>query len=67
MPRYIETLPRRGYRFIAALDADPEPAPSAAPAPPPLTVPVPSGVGSVVDAETVGSARRSMCVCFALG
>jgi len=23
-PRYIETLPRRGYRFIAALDADPD-------------------------------------------
>jgi TolB-like protein/DNA-binding winged helix-turn-helix (wHTH) protein/Tfp pilus assembly protein PilF len=23
-PRYVETLPRRGYRFIAALDADPE-------------------------------------------
>jgi DNA-binding winged helix-turn-helix (wHTH) protein len=23
-PRYIETLPRRGYRFIAALDAQPE-------------------------------------------
>jgi DNA-binding winged helix-turn-helix (wHTH) protein len=22
-PRYIETLPRRGYRFIATLDADP--------------------------------------------
>jgi len=24
MPRYIETLPRRGYRFIGALDSDPE-------------------------------------------
>lgn len=23
-PRYIETLPRRGYRFIGVLDADPE-------------------------------------------
>src|SRR6516225_8598713 len=23
-PRYIETLPRRGYRFIGALDPDPE-------------------------------------------
>jgi len=29
-PRYIETLPRRGYRFIGALDPDPQ-APSAAP------------------------------------
>ena len=28
-PRYIETLPRRGYRFVASLDADPEPAPVA--------------------------------------
>lgn len=27
-PRYIETLPRRGYRFIGVLDPDPERAPS---------------------------------------
>jgi TolB-like protein/DNA-binding winged helix-turn-helix (wHTH) protein/tetratricopeptide (TPR) repeat protein len=37
-PRYIETLPRRGYRFVAALDAppqppSPQPTPSLAPAP----------------------------------
>ena len=32
-PRYIETFPRRGYRFIAALDAGLEPSPSLAPAP----------------------------------
>ncbi len=32
-PRYIETLPRRGYRFIAAPDALPEPSSSPAPAP----------------------------------
>jgi TolB-like protein/DNA-binding winged helix-turn-helix (wHTH) protein len=32
-PRYIETLPRRGYRFIAAPDALPEPSPPIAPAP----------------------------------
>ena len=39
-PRYIETLPRRGYRFIGALDPDPGAAPTASP-----TVPVstPSG------------------------
>jgi len=33
-PRYIETLPRRGYRFIAAPDALPEPPPPIAPAAP---------------------------------
>jgi len=33
-PRYIETLPRRGYRFIGALDSDPEGAPAAMPVPP---------------------------------
>jgi TolB-like protein/DNA-binding winged helix-turn-helix (wHTH) protein/Flp pilus assembly protein TadD len=34
-PRYIETLPRRGYRFIAALEPDParEPEPEAQPRP----------------------------------
>jgi TolB-like protein/DNA-binding winged helix-turn-helix (wHTH) protein/Flp pilus assembly protein TadD len=34
-PRYIETLPRRGYRFIAALELDPprEPEPEAQPQP----------------------------------
>ena len=26
-PRYIETLPRRGYRFIAPVSADPVPVP----------------------------------------
>src|SRR6267154_6770946 len=35
-PRYVETLPRRGYRFIAPVDAGDLPAPSGAsdPAPP---------------------------------
>jgi TolB-like protein/DNA-binding winged helix-turn-helix (wHTH) protein len=34
-PRYIETLPRRGYRFIAALEPDParQPGPTAQPQP----------------------------------
>jgi TolB-like protein/DNA-binding winged helix-turn-helix (wHTH) protein len=31
-PRYIETLPRRGYRFIALSDAGPEPSSPPAPA-----------------------------------
>lgn len=33
-PRYIETLPRRGYRFIGALDPDPEVATAALPSTP---------------------------------
>jgi TolB-like protein/DNA-binding winged helix-turn-helix (wHTH) protein/Tfp pilus assembly protein PilF len=30
-PRYIETVPRRGYRFIGAIHPAPQPVPSAAP------------------------------------
>ena len=38
-PRFVETLPRRGYRFIARLDAAPVPMPaSTAPARPRLAV-----------------------------
>jgi TolB-like protein/DNA-binding winged helix-turn-helix (wHTH) protein len=46
-PRYIETLPRRGYRFIGTLDVYPEgpeaamPATPVAPTPPPSSVSVP--------------------------
>ncbi len=36
-PRYIETLPRRGYRFIGALDLDPEAASTGS-----TTVPAPT-------------------------
>jgi TolB-like protein/DNA-binding winged helix-turn-helix (wHTH) protein len=36
-PRYIETLPRRGYRFIAPVEAPPPEAPE-----PPTAVPVPA-------------------------
>jgi TolB-like protein/DNA-binding winged helix-turn-helix (wHTH) protein/Flp pilus assembly protein TadD len=39
-PRYIETLPRRGYRFIGALDPGPEPTSGASAA---LRVSTPSG------------------------
>jgi TolB-like protein/Flp pilus assembly protein TadD len=43
-PRYIETLPRRGYRFIGVLDPDPEaasaPAGAVAFAPPPHSIAV---------------------------
>ena len=40
-PRYIETLPRRGYRFIGALDPDPQ-----APAAAPPTVPASTASGA---------------------
>ena len=36
-PRYIETLPRRGYRFIGMLDPDPEAASSISPPPLPVS------------------------------
>src|SRR6185369_3269223 len=32
-PRFVETLPRRGYRFVAALETAPDPAPPALEAP----------------------------------
>ena len=47
-PRYVETLPRRGYRFIApieAVPAEPEPVPAAdvaTPKPTPIPFPSPS-------------------------
>jgi Tol biopolymer transport system component/DNA-binding winged helix-turn-helix (wHTH) protein len=40
-PRYIETLPRRGYRFVGTLDAAPEAPGAAAPPVPATTVPAP--------------------------
>ena len=46
-PRYIETLPRRGYRFIGALDPDPEAASAALAAP----TPIPSGHEPVAQDE----------------
>ena len=36
-PRYIETEPRKGYRFIAAVDAEAEPVTAPQPVPPPPT------------------------------
>jgi TolB-like protein/DNA-binding winged helix-turn-helix (wHTH) protein/Tfp pilus assembly protein PilF len=55
-PRYIETLPRRGYRFIAALDVQSEAPQPVAPVPPPLSIPVQAEVGPVMHSPgTVGS------------
>jgi len=39
-PRYIETVPKRGYRFLAQIE-DPEPLPSPSPPPPLLPAPAP--------------------------
>jgi TolB-like protein/DNA-binding winged helix-turn-helix (wHTH) protein/Tfp pilus assembly protein PilF len=47
-PRYIETLPRKGYRFIAPLA--PAPAPVAAPAPVPASAPA---AGITADSESL--------------
>jgi TolB-like protein/Tfp pilus assembly protein PilF len=59
-PRYIETLPRRGYRFIAALDVDPGAPRSVAPTPAPLSIPPQVEVAPVVDtAGTVNSGSPS--------
>src|SRR5438876_8346855 len=38
-PRFVETLPRRGYRFIAGVDPGPVPPPGPAPAPASETAP----------------------------
>ena len=43
-PRFVETLPRRGYRFIAPVEAiEPEPSPPPSPAPAPPTSRMPAG------------------------
>lgn len=48
-PRYIETLPRRGYRFLAAIEAVHREAAPAAPAEtPPPSAPAPAGAEAAV-------------------
>jgi Tol biopolymer transport system component/DNA-binding winged helix-turn-helix (wHTH) protein len=50
-PRYIETLPRRGYRFIARIEAtEQEPVPVPA-TPPPLVAVAPEWKGSLIGDE----------------
>jgi DNA-binding winged helix-turn-helix (wHTH) protein len=56
-PRYIETLPRRGYRFIGVVEA-PSPAAKALPAQPSALIPPPA---------TGASARKKIVVLVALG
>jgi TolB-like protein/DNA-binding winged helix-turn-helix (wHTH) protein/Tfp pilus assembly protein PilF len=54
-PRYIETLPRRGYRFIGALDPDPEAPAAASPAVPPDTVVLAAASGGSAPAASEGA------------
>jgi len=62
-PRYIETIPRRGYRFIGAIEALPAaaeaapPAPEAEPAPPPHVVPPAESVPAVTPAPVPSTPR----------
>src|SRR5215212_6744560 len=68
-PRYIETLPRKGYRFIAPLE--PAPPPAAAPAPLPALpadaqyIPTPFETGAVIGRRA--SDRRAPLRRLALG
>jgi TolB-like protein/DNA-binding winged helix-turn-helix (wHTH) protein len=56
-PRFIETLPRRGYRFIGTIEADTPAAPVSAR---PLGEPIGTSAGRVADERTfmASSARR---------
>ena len=54
-PVYIETLPRRGYRFIAAVEGHPAPAAPPAEAPPLAEPPSPPVVAKKPRAARVGS------------
>ena len=62
-PRYIETIPRRGYRFIGAIEAAPvaaevaPPAPEAEPAPPPQVVSASEPVPAVAPAPVPSKPR----------
>ena len=70
-PKYIETIPRRGYRFIGRLEAD-APAVEAGPAPPPSPPPPPAPPPPSTSPQSVaplpGAERPSRRVpWFALG
>src|SRR5262249_38104049 len=67
-PRYIETLPRRGYRFIGVIDVQPEAPPSAPsataidPAPRHDAPSVPEALVSDDDRPAIDSAAREKSV-----
>lgn len=50
-PRYIETIPRRGYRFVGAID--PDPLPTAEPIPLPVVAPPIEGPASSGEQQSV--------------
>jgi TolB-like protein/Tfp pilus assembly protein PilF len=61
-PRYVETLPRRGYRFIAPIEPRPSHAgevPAPAPAPPRSARRLPAVVWVVIGLALVGAATAS--------
>jgi DNA-binding winged helix-turn-helix (wHTH) protein/TolB-like protein/tetratricopeptide (TPR) repeat protein len=63
-PRYVETLPRRGYRFVGKLEQEPVPKPPEPPAleqtvPPALVPPAPVSPGK-------SHSRRALILSFAL-
>jgi TolB-like protein/DNA-binding winged helix-turn-helix (wHTH) protein/tetratricopeptide (TPR) repeat protein len=67
-PRYIETLPRKGYRFIAPLEGAPAPAPAPAatiPSLPSEYVPTPFETGAVIGRRA--SDRRAPVKRLAVG
>jgi tetratricopeptide (TPR) repeat protein/TolB-like protein len=60
-PRYIETVPRRGYRFIAEITVPADPPPVQPPVPVALTLSPPSGIESSASTTTrlpVAAKRR---------
>jgi TolB-like protein/DNA-binding winged helix-turn-helix (wHTH) protein/Tfp pilus assembly protein PilF len=56
-PRYIETLARRGYRFIAPVEETPSAVATADPAQPEIILPDPAPPGVVVDVREVKPSR----------
>jgi Tol biopolymer transport system component/DNA-binding winged helix-turn-helix (wHTH) protein len=61
-PLYIETLPRRGYRFIGQLESAPTPAPARVPVPPDLATTVPELTSEAAPAPAAarpGNARAA--------
>jgi Tol biopolymer transport system component/DNA-binding winged helix-turn-helix (wHTH) protein len=57
-PRFIETLPRRGYRFIGRIETDP----------PPMTPGAPThGAGTPAAAQPIVRRRRSWVLAMLLG
>jgi TolB-like protein/DNA-binding winged helix-turn-helix (wHTH) protein len=58
-PRYIETLPRIGYRFIGRLEAPATSAPAATPASPAPAPPAPSAADAASEVSVVAKRRVS--------